>query len=82
MLSSQGYGRGQEVSICLLWSLSLASPPLDPMLIQSPGYGAGKGRWGLDLPVNQGVKVEVGQPLQGTMGDSSNLHFLKWFLMN
>lgn len=47
-----------------------------------PGLWSKKGSWGLDLPVNQGVKVEVGQPLQGTMGDSSDLHFLKWFLMN
>lgn len=36
----------------------------------------------LALPMNLTVRVQVGQPLQGTVGDGSNLHFLKWFLVN
>lgn len=32
--------------------------------------------------MNLGVRVQVGQPLQGTVGDGSDLHFLKWLLMN
>lgn len=45
--------------------------------------GAAEGRAAAPgSPVDPTVGVQVGQPLQGTVGDGSNLHFLEWLLVN